>query len=200
MMHLNYEEALATEATKQKAEPLTPSRVRRAIREGKAIRTRNNVEMASHAARELGTRFWTAQPPLSPFARAEDDIFIRVLRGIAGAEPVKLATSRLNRGAISNLPDDVVCEYSQVLRGQEISPVARHAVPMVVQGITNGLAIHQTMLGDACATGDPKLLAHALLAYPMRSFSKAARNLFRELLVLNQEEISPSLRKTTDYL
>jgi alpha-galactosidase/6-phospho-beta-glucosidase family protein len=56
------------------------------------------------------------------------------------------------------------------------------------------------MLGDACATGDPKLLAQALLAYPVRPYSAEARAVYRELIEINRKEIPESLRRADDYL
>jgi len=81
-----------------------------------------------------------------------------------------------------------------------IKPRGTLFIPAVVQGIVSGLAAHQTMLGDAIATQDPRLLAQALLAYPWMPYSAASKAVFRELIVANGDEVSPPLRKAVEYL
>ena len=200
MLHLDYEETFQREFKEKPAKLPSAAQIDRALDQGRRQRAGNNEQFASHLTRDLDAAFWKSQPAGSVFARMDDDIFVKVMKGIAGLEKAKIVTTRINGTAVTNLPSDVVCEYSQILYKQTISPVASHRVPDVVQGMVSSLATHQTMLADACATGDPRLLAKAFLAYPIRPYSRAARNLFRELIAINENEIPKSLRKTAEYL
>ncbi len=56
------------------------------------------------------------------------------------------------------------------------------------------------MVADAIATDGPKLLAQALLSYPIKQFSKQARALFKDLAKINRDVISPGLRRVGEYL
>ncbi len=198
MAHLEYEETLA--AHQQNLKIKTKAQVESHLRKWRKERAAKNVWFASHLDRDLDAAFWKAQYPTDIFGRAGDDIFLRVLRGIAGIEKVRIASSRLNGGAIEGLPDDAVCEYSQFLHRQTIEPTGRYRIPPVAHGLISGLALHQTMLADACATGDPRLLALALQAYPIRPYSPALRNLFKELIKIGRSDFPKSLQKTDAYL
>jgi 6-phospho-beta-glucosidase len=200
MMHLEYEDAVAENVREQKGTKLTKAKIEARLRQNRDGRLAANAQVSEIAASNLDEAFWATQGPGTLCARAADDVFLRALRGISGVEKVKLVTSYLNDGAIANLPVGVACEYSQILHKQTIKARGRYMVPDIVQGITSSLATHQTMLADACATGDPKLLAYALMAYPMRPFSKAAKGLFKDLIALNREEMAPSLRTADQYL
>lgn len=200
MMHLEYEDALAERAEETKGTKLTKAKIEAQIRRNGAGRLAANEEVAKIAASNLDAAFWAEQGPGKVCSCAQDDVFLRALRGIAGVEKVQLVTSYLNDGTIANLPVGVACEYSQILHKQTIKGRGTYQIPNIVHGITSSLATHQTMLADACATGDPKLLAYALMAYPMRPFSKAAKGLFKDLIALNREEIAPSLRTADQYI
>ena len=64
----------------------------------------------------------------------------------------------------------------------------------------SALATHQTLLGDAIATEDPKTLYQALFAYPVKQNAAASRALYKELLEINKDEIPASFQRTKDYL
>lgn len=198
MLHLDSEECFKKEFRSELIP--TRSQIDAHLAEARGKRAKSNHRFAAHVNEELGASFWNSQPAGSVFGRMDDDIFVKVMKGIAGLETAKIVTSRINGTAIANLPADVVCEYSQYLYKQTIKPVATVRVPDVVLGMVSSLAIHQTMLADACATGDPKALAHALVAYPIRPYSRAAGNLFRELIAINRNEIPQSLRTADQYL
>ena len=98
--------------------------------------------------------------------------------------------------------------YVLTLRGQFRQGVTirtpgaagRYEVPGVLHGLLSSLATHQTMVADAIATDGPKLLAQALLSYPIKQFSKQARALFKDLAKINRDVISPGLRRVGEYL
>jgi 6-phospho-beta-glucosidase len=200
MLHLDYEETLKRKLQTKQAARLSRSQVAAGVKRSWESRAEANKVFAAHVNHDLPDAFWKQQEASSVFCRADDHIFVKALRGIGGLEKVKVVTSRINGGAIANLPEDVVGEYSHFLYKNEATPVATHRVPDVGHGLISSLATHQTMLAHACATGDPKLLAHALLIYPIRPYSRATRDLHRELIAVNRDEMPKSLRQTDDYL
>jgi 6-phospho-beta-glucosidase len=159
-----------------------------------------NAAFEATAKQNLDDAFWAAQGRDSVYARETDDIFLRTLRAIAGVEKVKMVTSCLNNGAIEGIADGNVVEYSQVLYKNTIRPTGRFKIPDVAHGLISSLSTHQTMLGDACATEDPKLLAQALLAYPLRQYSKDAKAMYRELIELNPDRVAKPLLRAVEYL
>lgn len=197
MAHLAYEEVVA----ERRSRPL-PSRaeIEKNVEDTGRQRAKANAAFEATAAGTLDEAFWAAQGPRSLYKRTEDDIFLRCLRAVAGVEKVKLVASHLNNGAIAGIPDGNVVEYSQYLYRQTTRPAGRYRVPGVVHGLVAALAHHQTLLGDACFAEDPKLLAEALLSYPMRPYSKDAKALYRELIAINEAQIPQPLRRAVDYL
>ncbi len=69
-----------------------------------------------------------------------------------------------------------------------------------MHGITAALSAHQTMLGDALALEDPKMLAQALLTYPIQPHSSMATNLYRELFAIFDERISAPYKEAVKFL
>ena len=101
---------------------------------------------------------------------------------------------------IEGVTDRTVLEYSQIIYRDKIIPAGKYSVPDVVYGLTSSLATHQTMLGDAIAEDDPQMLARALMAYPVRQYSDAARQLYKALANINRDEIQPGLRSVGEFL
>ncbi|MBM4036542.1 MAG: hypothetical protein FJ291_32800 [Planctomycetes bacterium] len=73
-------------------------------------------------------------------------------------------------------------------------------IPDAFHGTISALATHQTLLGDAIATEDPRVLYHALYAYPVKHNTRAAHALYRDLLEINRDEIPTAFQDTRDYL
>jgi len=72
-------------------------------------------------------------------------------------------------------------------------------VPSPFHGLISSLAEFQTLLGDAVATGDPRLLAHALYAYPIKQNSRDSRALYRELIEIHKDEMPATLLGAKAY-
>jgi alpha-galactosidase/6-phospho-beta-glucosidase family protein len=113
---------------------------------------------------------------------------------------VKVVTSRLNNGAVAGFTDRTVLEYSQIIENGKVTPAGQYEIPTVAQGMIASLAAHQTLLGDALATNDPKLLAQALLSYPVKPFSREARKLYRDLARINSQEMPAELGRVNEFL
>ena len=103
-------------------------------------------------------------------------------------------------GAVEGFKVRTILEYSQVLDKRSLKPYGKLAVPDAYHGLMTSLATHQTLLGDAIATEDPKTLFQALYAYPIKQNTRDSRALFRDLLDINKAEISPKFQETKRFL
>ena len=190
--HLYYDEAL--EQAEKEHKPQSKAQIEAGIRAD--VQRRDDLDRAfeSHLAPDLDDEFWADHWRRDlRFRRADDHIFVRLLRGVAGVKKAEIATSRPSEGAVEGIKDRTVLEYSQVLLRDGIEPAGRYCIPDSVHGMVDSLATHQTLLGDAIATEDPHLLVQALLSYPVRPYSKSLRALCKELLSINEAEMPRKL-------
>lgn len=139
------------------------------------------------------------------FKRSEQDVFVRVFAALSGARDTKVAVSVPNRGAIVGIKDRHVVEYTQTLSKSGLRPACTSGrgvfeIPDIVHGLSAGLAAHQTLLGDALAAEDPRLLAEALLSYPVNPYSREARALYRDLFAIEPGEIATPFGRAVEYL
>lgn len=198
MNHLRYDQALAESVA---ASTSSVERTEAGLEADRLRREDSDRRFRSYLDQELDAAFWRDHWREDlVFKCDEHDIFVRLLTGIAGVDTVKVVASRPVDGAINGVKARTVAEYSQLLYKREIRPAGSYDLPDVVHGLVSALATHQTMLADAVALDDPRLLAQALLTYPVRPYSMDLRELCRELLMLNEPEISPALRHAADYL
>jgi alpha-galactosidase/6-phospho-beta-glucosidase family protein len=99
------------------------------------------------------------------------------------------------------MPGRTVLEFSQRLTPKTCRPRGRdYAIPHPFRGLIAALAEHQTLLGDAVATEDPRILADALYCYPVQQGSRNAREAAKALLAVHAEAIPAAFRQTADYL
>jgi 6-phospho-beta-glucosidase len=150
--------------------------------------------------KDLDDKFWATywEKDLT-FRRDDLHITIKILAARGGLEKHKLVTSYPNNGAVEGFKDRTVLEYSQILEKGKHCAAGRYVIPDSLHGLMSALATHQTLLGDAIATEDPKTLHQALFAYPVKQNTAASRALYEELLEINKDEIPASFRKTKDY-
>jgi alpha-galactosidase/6-phospho-beta-glucosidase family protein len=199
MKHLMYDKSLEEE--RKEFKPLSRDEIEQEVEQDKKEREKQDEWFRSHIDQELPESFWSGDIIANRiFGKDQTDIFVKVLKGIGGVERTKVVTSQPNDGAVSGFKARDVLEYSQYLDGDTAEPVEDLYVPDVVYGMTASLANHQTMLADAIATGDPKLLAHALRTYPIRPYSEAQKELYRELFEINADEIPSKLKEAKGYL
>lgn len=201
MMHMNYDQVIAEHL--KHYEPPTAAQRRHRLQQRRLARQRADERFRAALLADLDPSFWVTgwRKPGYDWAQRQDrDIFVEVLRGLSGTKKVKVVTSRLNSGAVAGFTDRTVLEYSQTIENGKVTPVGRFEIPAVAQGMIASLAAHQTLLGDALATNDPKLLAQALLSYPVKPFSRGARKLYRDLTKINAREILPQLCKVIQFL
>ena len=199
MDHLMYEEAV--EAQRQTNWNKSVEEIDRDLQSQALGRQNEDRSFQACLTRNLDAAFWDQQWKTDlRFKRQDEDVFVRIFAAIAGIKEAKIATSRANAGAIRGIKERHVVEYTQRLFRNDIHHDGPYEIPDIVHGLTASFAAHQTLLGDALAVQDPKMLAQALISYPMQSYSRQLRLLYRELLDINEMEIAPAFRKTKAYL
>ncbi len=163
-------------------------------------RRKIDLEFKAHLDMDLDASFWAKGPLENPlFAIGFGDATVLVLKALGGSSKQWLAASFPNRGAVKGFKDRTVLEYSMHLDKDGIHPEANLEIPDCFQGLMSSLATHQTLLGDAIATRDPKIFANALYAYPIYQNSKAGKLLWNELLKIHAKEMPVEFRKAKDY-
>ncbi len=122
-----------------------------------------------------------------------------VLKALGSNTPQWLGASLPCHGAVKGFKDRHVLEYSFTLSRSGLQPDRELEVPDCVHGLISALSCHQTLLGDAIATRDPKLLSDALYAYPHHQSMASARALWQELLQIHAAEIPAEFQQARDY-
>ena len=196
MMHVFFEEMM--ERHGKHFEPWDAARI--AAWEEEAAKSRREADRAfrAHLDQPLDAAFWAKGPLENPRFAVSHDATAVALRALGG-ERQWLAASLPNRGAVKGFKDRTVLEYSMHLDRDGVHPDPDLEVPDCFHGLTTALATHQTLVGDAVATRDPKLFADALFAYPLRQNMKATKALWRELLAIHAAEMPPEFQRAQDY-
>jgi len=199
LAHLLYDEAVASQ--RQVPTPTAAADLEAAVAQARQARDEQDRRFRDYLTQDLNASFWAEQWRHDlTLRRVDSDIFCQMLAGLGGIRPAKVATSQPNRGVIEGIGDREVVEYTHYLFKDRQWPAGRYRLPSVVRGLTCGLAAHQTLLADAIATNDPRLLARALLAYPMQMFTRNARDFYRELVRIFAPEIAAPLRQADEFL
>lgn len=197
--HLDMEGTYLRLVHEEAARPLDLSALEAADQQQRAERTRADQRFQAWLDKDMTEKEWnTARPDALYLLRADEDIMTRIARAVGGVEDMAIATSRPNLGAVSGFKDRVVLEYSQVLGSKGLQPSEGLEVPDVFQGLVSSLATHQTLLGDAIATGDPRILFHALYLYPVKQDTTEAKAMWRALLEMAADEIPAVFQNTRD--
>ena len=142
---------------------------------------------------------WSKERPDALYLlRADEDVMVKIAKSVGGGAEIPIVTSRPNEGAVTGFKDRTVLEYSQILGRDGIRPAGRFEVPDVFQGLVSALATHQTLLGDAIATRDPRVLFEALHSYPVKRDTADSKALWRELLAIAAPEIPVEFQATQE--
>jgi alpha-galactosidase/6-phospho-beta-glucosidase family protein len=202
LMHLCYEESLELFAEdRQKFMAMSyDEQVKSRTRITPEKREELTKSFDKFLDQELDQDFWeNYQKTDGRFGINDQHIMVKILQGLSGAEKSKVVVSRPNYGAVEGFKNRTVLEYSNYIYGKEIFPAGKYSIPDSVYGMTSALATHQTMVAEAIGEEDPKKLAQAMLAYPIRSYSKELRELCRELVKINYEEFPEKLKPVAEF-
>ena len=180
--------------------PLPAAAIKAAAVKARLAREKADLEFRAHLDRKLDAAFW-AQGDLENryFGAAPSDPTAVVLKALGTDQPQWLAASTLNRGAVRGFKDRTVLEYSFTLDRNGIRPDPDLEVPDCFHGLMSALATHQTLLGDAIATRDPKLFSDALFAYPIHQNDIATKALWRILLKIHAAEMPAEFQLAKNY-
>jgi 6-phospho-beta-glucosidase len=177
------------------------AQIEKSARQLAAGRAAIDQEFRAHLDQDLPASFWAQDRLANPhFAAAPEDAACVVLRGLSGRSREWLAASLPNRGAVKGFKDRFVLEYSFTLDQNGVHPDADLEIPDCFHGLMTSLSAHQTLLGDAVATRDPKLFAQALYAYPLRQHEPQTRALWKDLLAIHRDEMPEVFQKAAQYL
>ena len=180
--------------------PATRAQVARDIRQAAATRAKADLDFRRHLDRPLDAAFWSMDARRNPwFAANPADATVPILKALAGTARPWLAASLPNRGAVRGFKDRTVLEYSMHLDRKGVHAELDLEVPDCFHGLISSLATHQTLLGDAIATRDPRIFAHALFAYPIDQNTRGAKALWRDLLRIHAREMPAEFQKAADY-
>ena len=124
----------------------------------------------------------------------------KIFRAMAGLGEEKIVASAPNNGAVEGFSDRTVLEYSMMIDKNWIRPVKKLVMPEVFRSLIDPLAAHQTMLGDAIATQDPKLFADAMYIYPVQYNTQNSRELLIEMLDIYKGIIPEVFQQARDYI
>jgi alpha-galactosidase/6-phospho-beta-glucosidase family protein len=197
LAHLDIEENF--KVGNKAAAPLSKEQLEERDRAFRARRAKADEEFRSWLDADLDAAGWDVERPEALYLlRADEDIMVKIAKGVSGIEELPIATSRPNEGAVAGFKSRTVLEYSQVLGGKGIRPAGEFEVPEIFQGLVSGLATHQTLLGDAIATRDPRILFEALYSYPVKQDSAESKALWRDLLAIAADEIPAEFQKTRE--
>ncbi len=180
--------------------PETAAELRANEKKGRENREKLDIEFRAHLDRKLDAAFWARSCHENPhFAISILDPTAVVMKALGTGKPQKLGASFPNRGAIKGIKDRTIVEYSFTFDKNGVHPDPDLEVPDCFHGLISSLASHQTLLGDAIATRDPKLFSDALYAYPHHQSTKNATALWKELLKVHAAEIPAEFQKAKDY-
>ncbi len=195
MAHLFYEHMQARNKTR-----LTRAGIEAGLKAAAKSREEADRRFCALLDQDLNADFWANHWKTDfAFRREDHDIIVKVLSALAGVGEEKIVASHPNKGAVDGFKDRTVLEYSQLLSKKRFRAAGRYVIPDAFHGTISALATHQTLLGDAIATEDPRTLYHALYAYPVKHNTRAARALYRDLLAINRDEIPRAFQEAGDY-
>jgi alpha-galactosidase/6-phospho-beta-glucosidase family protein len=154
----------------------------------------------SHVDKELDSEFWNSDVIDKPlFGKCPRDIAVPILKALAGLGEEKIAASAPNNGAVNGFTDRTALEYSMFIDENGFRAAGNYTLPETFHSVIAPIADHQTLLGDASATLDPKVFADAMYAYPVQQNTKNARELNLKLLDIFAEDIPEEFQASKVY-
>ena len=152
-------------------------------------------------ASEFPREVWSREAPENlDLLRDDQNIMSRIIKAVGGVKEMAIATSFPNRGAVPGFTGRMVLEYSQFIKDGQLHAAENLYIPPVFYGLMAAMSMHQTLLGDAVATEDPRLLFDALYSFPVKQDSADAKALYIKLLKINAAEIPAVFQQTADWL
>jgi 6-phospho-beta-glucosidase len=95
----------------------------------------------------------------------------------------------LNRGAIRELPPDVVVEIPSVIDGRGAHPVVADSLPEHIRGLVQAVKAYEELTVRAGAEGDERAAVQALTVHPLVPSFGVARQLWRDIKQANAADM-----------
>lgn len=111
----------------------------------------------------------------------ELELAIDVIDAICNDRPALLPVNVQNRGAIPDLPDDLVVETFGHVDGSGIAPLALGPLPRPVAGLVKALGEYQALAADAAWSGTRREAIQALMANPLCTSLPVTEAIYDEL-------------------
>ncbi len=167
----------------------------------KEIRKNDEIQFKKYIDQDLSEDYWNEERADSLYLlRADENIMVKIIKALGGVNEMRIATSYPNNGAVTGIEDRIVLEYSQIIDKDGIRPAGSYKIPSMFYGLIASLASHQTLLGDAIATEDPRKLFEALYAYPVKQDTADSKAMWLEQLEINKDEIPAPFQETKKWL
>jgi 6-phospho-beta-glucosidase len=101
-----------------------------------------------------------------------------------------------NRGAIPDLPADVVVEVPCVVDGRGAHPLVTDPLPATIRGLVQAVKAYEELAAKAGAEGDERSALQALAIHPLVPSFTVAQQLWADIREANAAEL-PQFAKTT---
>jgi len=195
LAHLDIEGVYLKSAAQWSAK--TEEQIDEELRGFMARRAEQDLQFISYIDADMDDAVWnTERSDALYLLRDDENIMVKIMKALGGASELRIATSYPNNGAVKGFKDRTVLEYSQILGSEGIRAAGEFEIPDVFQGLVSALATHQTLLGDAIATKDPRILFDALYSYPVKQDTAESKALWKALLELSKDEIPKEFQET----
>ena len=126
----------------------------------------------SHLNKDMDESEWNTEDPNRLYLLREDhNVMTKIIKAVAGIAELRIATSYPNNGAVTGIKDRNILEYSQIIYKNSIKAAGKYEIPEMLHGLVTFLSTHQTLLGDAIATNNPRILFEAFYSYPVKQDS-----------------------------
>ncbi|MGA8426200.1 MAG: glycoside hydrolase family 4 [Candidatus Dormiibacterota bacterium] len=112
---------------------------------------------------------------------------VDVICALSRDERRRVIANAVNRGAISDLPDDAIVEVPCLVGARGATPLAMGALPLATSGITAGIESYERLAAEAAATGDRRVARQALLVHPFVRSAPAAEAILEEGLTAHRD-------------
>jgi 6-phospho-beta-glucosidase len=112
---------------------------------------------------------------------------VDVICALSGDEQRRVIANAVNRGAISDLPDDAIVEVPCLVGARGATPLPMGALPPSVRGLTSAIEGYERLAAEAAASGDRKVALQALLVHPFVRSAPAAEAILEEGLTAHRE-------------
>lgn len=179
---------------------LTRADAEKAVANARQQRLDADKRLSMLLEKDNGQIDWNNPDPQNVYLqKKEGNMMVLCARARAG-ETIRLTASVPNNGAIADIPERFMVEFSQVIIDGQIRPSEKHSLTPALYPWVAAFSAHQTLLADAVACDCPETLFQAVSCYPVNRDSTRFWKMWREVFEISKDDISPNLAKVIDLL